>query len=241
MDDYKMIKYQKVNNVFKAKDWLINGWNLFKKKPLTWVLMVLIFFIFYMVGMNSLVGKFIVALLAPVFAGGIYLAVSNSDKGEPIAIENLFSMFKDPQKLKQLLMIGAIGMTVVGLSYLIQNMPGSNYEMRYGSGANSNIHDKTTTLGSLLSSLISWAWGFAVLFSIPLVAIKNQLAVESLKSSFSASLYNLIQLGVFYVIAFLLIFIGAIPFGLGLLVVMPILFCTSYFAFKTIYLEANIP
>lgn len=222
-----MTNYQQVNNVFMAKNWLISGWNLFKEKPLTWIMMVLIFFLFYIIGMNSLVGKFIVTLLAPVFAGGIYLAISNSDNGDSIAIENLFSMYKEPQKLKQLLIVGAIGLAVVGLSYIVQNMTGSDYKMSYSSGGSSNTYSQqnTTTFGGLLSSLICWAWVFAVLFSIPLIALKKQMAVESLKSSFKASLYNLIPLVVFYGIAFVLIFIGIIPLGLGLLVVIPILFC----------------
>lgn len=231
-----MLQYSKVTNIFFAKNWLISGWGLFKKKPLTWALMVLIFTIFYMVAMNSIIGKAIAALLTPIFAGGIYVAANKSDNGEPIAIENLFTMFKDSQKLKQLLIIGAIGVAVVGLIYLVQNMAGSDYQMQYKS---STGFDRTSTPGGILTTFITWAWGLASLFSIPLVAIKNQMAIESLKSSLSASLTNLISLVIFSFFAFLLTLIGVIPFGLGLLVVLPVLFCASYFAFKTVYLEVN--
>lgn len=229
-----MLKHNKKINIYSAKNWLLSGWGLFKQKPLTWALMVLIFTIFYLVAMNSLIGKAIAALLTPVFAGGVYMAAHKSDNGEPIAIENLFSMFKDSQKLKQLLMIGVIGVAVVGLTYLIQNMPGSDYQMR---NISSTGYDRTSTPGGILTTFITWAWGLAALFSIPLVAIKNHMAIESIKSSLSASLTNLISLVVFFFFAFVLTFLGAIPFGLGLLVVLPILFCSSYFVFKTVYLE----
>ena len=235
-----MLKHNRVANIFYAKKWLLSGWGIFKKKPITWALMVLIFTIFYIVGMNSLIGKALAAFLTPVFAGGIYMAAYKSDNGEPIAIENLFAIFKNSQKLKQLLIIGAIGVAVVGLTYIAQNMVGSDYEMRYKSGNDTTFSEnRTTTLGSTLSSIITWAWGFVSLFSIPLVAIKNQMAIESLKNSFSASLINLIPLFIFYGCGLLLMILGAIPFGLGLLIVLPVLFCASYFAFKTIYLEAN--
>ena len=235
-----MLQHNRVPNIFYAKNWLLKGWGIFKKSPITWSLMVLIFTIFYIVGMNSLIGKALAAFLTPVFAGGIYMAAYKSDNGEPIAIENLFSMFKDTQKLKQLMIIGAIGVAIVGLTYIAQNMVGSDYEMRYKSGNDTTFSEnRTTTLGSTLSSIITWGWGLASLFSIPLVAIKNQMAIESLKNSFSASLINLMPLFVFYGFGILLMIVGAIPFGLGLLVALPVLFCASYFAFKTVYLEAN--
>ena len=235
-----MLQHNRVTDKFYAKNWLLSGWDTFKQSPITWSLMVLIFTIFYVVGMNSHIGKAIAALLTPVFAGGIYVSVNKRDNGESIAIENLFSMFKDSQKLKQLLIIGGIGVAVVGLTYIAQNMVGSDYEMRYKSGNDiSYSENKTTTLGATLSSIITWSWGFSSLFSIPLVAIKNQMAIKSLKNSFSASLINLPSLIVFYGLGFMLMILGTIPFGLGLLVVLPVLFCASYFAFKTVYLEVD--
>jgi len=210
-----MLKHNKVANLFSAKNWLLSGWGLYKKKPLIWTFMILIFTIFFIVSVNTLIGKVIAAFLTPVFSGGIYVAIYKSDNGEPIAIESLFAMFKDPQKLKQLLIIGSIGVVVIGLTYFAQ---------------------KT---GGILSLFITWAWWLASLFGIPLVAIKNQMAIESLKSSLDASFINLIPLFIFSVIASLLIILGALPVGLGLLIILPILFCASYFAFKTVYLDEN--
>ncbi len=235
-----MLQHNRVSNIFYAKKWLLSGWAIFKKSPITWSLMVLIFTIFYLVGMNNYIGKALAAFLTPIFAGGIYMAAYKSDNGEPIAIENLFSMLKNKQKLKQLMIIGAIGVAIVGLTYIAQNMMGSDYEMRYNTGNNTTFSkNNTTTLGSTLSSIITWGWGLASLFSIPLVAIKNQMAIESLKNSISASLINLIPLLIFYGFGILLLIVGAIPVGLGLLIVLPVLFCASYFAFKTVFLEAN--
>ena len=234
-----MLKHNKIKNTFAAKSWLISGWGIYKQKPLTWTLMVLILAIFLMIGMSSAIGRVIAVMLTPVFAGGIYVAANKIDNGEPIAIEHIFAMFKDSQKLKQLLIIGGIGVAVVGLNYIIQNMTGSDYQMRYKSGTSSYYDNQITTPGGILNTLISWVWGFASLFSIPLVAIKNQMAIESLKSSLSACFDNLISIVIFSVISFVLMFVGIIPFGLGLLVVMPVLICTSYFAFKMVYLDVK--
>lgn len=205
-----MLQRNKVNRIFFAKNWLLSGWGLYKQKPITWVFMVFLFTIAYIIAVTSIPGRAIAALLTPVFLGGIYFTAYTADKGSPISMENLFSMFKETQKLKQLLIIGGIGVAVVGLTFTFENM---------------------------LGTVLFWVWGFATLFSIPLVAIQNQTAVESLKSSFIASLVNIVPLFFFYVSAFLLLILGAATFGIGLLVVLPTLFCASYFIFKTVYLE----
>lgn len=232
-----MLKRNRINQVFSAKPWLLDGWGIYKRAPITWTFMILLFSIAYIVAMNSLPGKAIAALLVPVFLGGIYVAAFKADNGEPISMEALFSMFKDSQKLKQLLTIGGIGVAVVASTYLVENMAGSDYAM--ATGRRNSINYRETTLGETLSQLVFWAWSLATLFSIPLVAITNQGAIESIKNSIFAALFNLIPLFLFSFCAILLTILSAIPFGLGLFVVVPILFCATYFIFKTVYLEGN--
>ena len=113
------IHFNKVNNLYEAKRWIVNGWRMFKKKPLTWVVMLLIFNIFFIVGNSFSFSRYIVALILPVLMGGIFLAAHYSYQNKPISIENLFSMFKKPDQLKQLLIIGVIGMVALFLSSLI--------------------------------------------------------------------------------------------------------------------------
>lgn len=232
-----MLQRNSVNRVFFAKEWLQSGWGIYKQAPITWIFMILIFSIAYLIAISSLPGRAIAALLAPVFLGGIYVAAFKADNGEPIAMEILFSMFKDKQKLKQLLTIGGIGVAVVGLTYLLQNTSGSEPAMQ--SQPNANVNVEATTLNSTLSMLMFWTWSLATIFSVPLVAIANQGATESLKSSIFAALTNLIPLIIFFVCALLLTIVSIIPFGIGLLVVVPTLFCAMYFMFKTVYLDAN--
>jgi uncharacterized membrane protein len=235
-----IIKHNRINNVLQAKDWIKDGWKLFKKKPLTWVLMVLIFSIIFMVGGNNLVGRYIVALILPVLAGGIYLAAHKSSHDEPISIENLFSIFKKPEQLKQLLIIGGVGMLVVTLSYVIQSFLGHDgYDPGRKMGINVGRHLGSTSLSGLLGMLVSWAWSFALLFGVPLVVIKNEQAIPALKSSLKASLTSFIPLVAFYIMTIILFVLAIIPFGLGLLVLVPVIFCASYSAFKTVYLDDN--
>lgn len=203
------IHFNKVNNLYEAKRWIVNGWRMFKKKPLTWVVMLLIFNIFFIVGNSFSFSRYIVALILPVLMGGIFLAAHYSYQNKPISIENLFSMFKKPDQLKQLLIIGVIGMVALFLS-------------------------------SLIGSIVMLLWVPALLFSVPLVAIKKEQAISALQSSLMASISNLPPIILFYFMTMILMFIALIPIGLGLLVFVPVMFGAIYSAFKMIFLEDEL-
>lgn len=231
-----MIKHNKINNIIQAKNWLIDAWKLFKKKPLTWVFMLLIFDLFLIVGNSFFIGKFVVALLLPVLAGGIFIALDKASKGEPIGLENLFSAFKDKPVLKELLTVGVIGVGVVLLTMALQALTGTEYMIK---SEGVNIKDSVdgfekVSKGGLFTSLIPWCWSWALLFGIPLVAIKREAASTALKHSLFASLFNFFPLFIFLVMLALLTIISMLTLGLGLLILIPIAFGASYFAFKEI-------
>ena len=241
-----MIKFQKVNNTFQAKNWLISGWKLFKKQPLTWVFMVLIFNIFMIVGSTFSIGRFIVALLLPVLAGGIFIALDKASRDEPIGLENLFSVFKDKPILKELLMVGAIGVGIVALTMLLQTLTGTDYTVMLDTtkGEGVNVEDSVEVFekvseGGLFTTLIPWVWSWALLFGIPLVAVNREAAIPALKHSLLACMFNFVPFVVFFVMIVLLTIISILPVGLGLLVFIPILFGATYFAFREIYVEAE--
>jgi len=229
-----MIKYQKVDHAFQAKSWLVNGWNLFKKKPLTWVFMVLIFNILIIVGNSFLVGRFVVALLFPVLAGGIFIALHKSSRDEPIGLENLFSAFKDKSILKELLTVGLIGVAVVILALVLQYQTGVEYTV-VGAGE----VDKEVSKGSFFTSIVSLVWSCALLFGIPLIAINKESAIPALKHSLYGMLLNFVPFIVFFVMIILLTIVSIIPVGLGLLVLVPVLYGAFYSGYKEIYVETE--
>ncbi len=236
-----MIKFQKVNNTFQAKDWLVSSWNLFKKKPLTWIFMILTFNIFLIVGSSYFIGKFIVALVAPVLAGGIFIALDKENRGEPIAIESIFSAFKERPVLKQLLTVGAIGVAVVTLTMALQYLTGTDYEIMLETSKVEGESDlyRQVAKDSAFTGIVTWVWLCALFFGIPLIAINREDAVPALKYSLLGCLFNFFPLVVFLVMTILLSILLILPFGLGLFVLFPILFGASYFTFKEIYLEAK--
>ena len=75
----------------------------------------------------------------------------------------------------------------------------------------------------------------AFLFAPALVALGGQSIVNSLKMSFSGCLKNIVPFLIYGIVAFVLAIIATIPFGLGWLVLGPILTASIYAAYRDIY------
>ncbi len=58
-----------------------------------------------------------------------------------------------------------------------------------------------------------------------------------MKMSFSGCLKNILPFLLYGVVALVMFFIGAIPVGLGLLVVMPVITASMYTAYRDIYYQ----
>lgn len=232
-----MTEHLKPVPTYQGKQWLINGWNLFKKKPLTWVFMLLIFDIFMIVSSNFFIGKFIAALFMPVLAGGVFIAFDNMSRDETIGLENLFSVFNNKPILKELITVGIIGVAMVALTLVLLYLTGTEYEVKVA--GTTDVYE-TETKGSVYTSIVSFFWPCALIFSIPLVAINKVNAIPALKQSLQGLVLNIVPMFIFAVMIFLLAIVSILPVGLGLLVLIPVLFGAVYTGFKEIYAETDV-
>ena len=94
---------------------------------------------------------------------------------------------------------------------------------------------KSLLLPILLGSLLVIPLIMAYWFAPALVALNNLSAVEAMKQSFNACLHNMLPLFVYSIIAALLLLLAMIPFGLGLLVLGPIMIAVLYTSYKDIF------
>ncbi len=214
------------NNQFSLKKSIASGWRMFKKSPITWFFIVFILLIIGGITSQSLMGRFIAAFIFPLLLGGAYFGAHNNSLGKGITIECLFSMFKLPQQRKQLAIVGGVGFLVACL----------NAGLLFISAPNGI----STHSDSFITSIISSFWSMILLFSIPLISINNITALSALKTSLSTVLSHIFSLTLFYFLLAILIVISAIPLGLGLLVSIPVAFCSSYFVFRTVYFGEHL-
>lgn len=218
----------------RGVEWLKAGWAEFIANPGIWVAIALIFGIaVFILNLIPFIGGLVVALLSPAIAGGLMLGCRARASGGKVQIEHMWAAFQGP--LAQLIIIGAVTLGVGILIGIVMGVVVGGAMMggiAHGSGG---MAMGGMFLGFILALVLLIPLAMATWFAIPLVAIRGVDAITAMKSSFKASLANLVPLIVMGVIYAVLMFIASLPFGLGLLVVLPMAWGSQYAAFRDVF------
>ena len=221
--------------------WIKQGWALFKKSPLLWVVLLLICFV-GVIGLSVLpvVGEPLASLLLPVILAGLMSGCRALEQGDELELAHLFSGFK--HRTTQLVTLGGIAlvgqflifgvMIMVGgatlVSILMSADPPKDPEIirQAISGASAAM-----LIGITLFSIIVMSMQFA-----PMLVFFNNLApLAAMKLSLRAFLRNMGAISVYGIIFFMLAILASIPMMLGWFVLMPIIFTSTYAAYCDIF------
>jgi len=221
--------------------WIKQGYALFMKAPLLWVVLLLIYFI-AAVGLSAVpvVGEPLTSLLMPAVLVGLMAGCRALEHGDELELAHLFSGFQ--QRTAQLVTLGGIAlvgqflifgvMMMVGgatlVSILMSGQPVEDPEIikQAISGAGFAV-----LLGLTLFSVLVMAMQFA-----PMLVFFNNIApVAAMKLSLRAFLYNIGPMTMYGMTFIFLAILATIPMMLGWLVLMPIMFTSVYAAYSDIF------
>jgi hypothetical protein len=220
--------------------WWTEAWPLFTRAALMWIVLLLaLMVICVVVGLVPVLGGLAVSLATPVFGGGLMLAARKVDGGGALEFGDLFAGFRD--KLSPLLVLGAL---LLGVSAVIGALA-----VMFGLGAALGVLAGAAAErpGAVLAAVGSGMFALLVLmalavpvamafwFAPALVALRDVPPVEALKASFSACLRNILPMLVYGVIYIVAAAVASIPFGLGWIVLLPLLVLTIYTSYRDIY------
>jgi uncharacterized membrane protein len=231
------MQYKKVT-IEEAIDWIKQGWELFKKEPGLLIVMNLIYFGISIAGsFIPFVGAIAVTLLSPALAAGFMYAARELEQGRPIEVGDLFQAFKQEGKINQFLIIGGIslGITIVGYLVMFGFMMGGMVSVSATGGDPGPLFFIGMTVAVLIFTTLMFVMIMLMIYAAPLVMLDNVGAIDAMKSSFMACLKNIWPLTVLSAILLIPIIIALIPFGLGMLVLAPILSMMVYASYKNIY------
>jgi uncharacterized membrane protein len=225
-------------------DWITEGWTLFARAPVMWIIaLVILFVLALVVNIIPVIGSIAFQLLQPVFAGGFVIACRSLEKGGEFELEHLFAGFK--RNFAGLLLLGiilliALGLCVVvfigiaGLSVLGVIFSGG-YAYAYTAAASAGL---TLALGALVMLALMIPLLAAYWFAPALVVMHNVSPLTAMKESLFACMRNFLSFVVVYGIIMSLFFIVAIiPLGLGLLVWIPVTITSTYIAYRQIFTD----
>ena len=227
-------------------DWVRQGWRLFKLWPIPWMGMTAAAFL-VIVGMTMLpyVGGPLVELLSPVLVAGYMLASRAAERGEPVTFLHLAGGFRE--NLPAMLVMGAVYLVAGILVTQVMNLIGgaSLQDMiRLAQDPSSGSPEQARAV--LNQSLPALLFGLAMYtpllmatwFAPALVVFRGFSPINALWWSLwvcfanwrPVGLYSL-SMGALGVLAFL------IPFGLGLLVLLPWAMTSTYIAYGQLFVS----
>lgn len=222
----------------RGVNWWTDAWTLFMKNPGMWVVLGLIFLIVCIVlSAVPLLGGLATALLTPVFAGGWMLAARKQEGGTPIEVGDLFLGFKD--QLNPLLVLGALSLAASVVVFLVMGMLGFGAMLGMGMGHQSASGMLAAMGAGMLSLLVGLALfvpiTMAFWFAPALVVFDGVPPVDAVKASFAACLRNMMPFLIYGVLGLVASIVATIPFGLGWLVLMPVIMLTAYLSYREVF------
>ena len=227
--------------------WIVEGWRLFARSPLMWILSIVIMFVIaVVVGIIPIVGTLAFQLLQAVFAGGFMYGCLSIERGGEFELEHLFAGFS--RRFVPLLIVGAlfvlgwvvillVFMAFAGMSILSGFMAGSPDATAAAIAAASG----TILLGTLVTLALTVPLMAAYWFAPALVMIHDMAPVAAMRASFVACFTNFVPFLIYGLVMFVLAILAAIPFGLGFLVWVPVAIASTYAGYRSIFTDAPAP
>jgi len=223
--------------------WISEGFGFFKEDALSWIGVSLLFFIITIgVSVVPIVGSLAVYFLTTLFFGGLMLGCHARQQGGEFSVNHLFAGFS--QNTPQLLILGGLylaGNIIILILVIISILflPGGGMEaMEKLAASNPEVIREMLTFVSLIV-LIAMALYLplimAIWFAPALVMLQEVTAVRAMQLSFKACLLNIVPYLIYGILALVLTILAAIPFGLGFLVLFPVITASIYAAWREIF------
>jgi uncharacterized membrane protein len=236
------VKVRRVDAV-RGWQWIAEGFGLFRKNPLVWIVLFVIYFlIIVVVSIVPLLGPMLMSLLAPVFTAGFMLACRDVEKGEELELGYLAAGFR--QHAGQLVTVG--GFYLIGSVIIVGIMMMAGGGAVLGAAAVNQMQGadpNQTMVGAMGGMTIALLVALALLvpllmaywFAPALVVFHGMPALQAMRLSFLGCLRNLAPFLVYGTISFALILVAMIPAGLGMLLLVPVLNASIYAGYKDIF------
>lgn len=218
--------------------WIGNAWALFKAQWLKWIAASVIFFvIIFGISLIPLpyltdpITSFLATLLG---AGFIYAAHQTETEGE-FQIGDIFAAFSHPNA-KGLFILGGIQAAfslLVLLGGVAVGLPMEPNDSDPYAMMNASVSAMMTY--GLLVMVLSILFYIAIYLASPLILLQGESLPDAVKLSLKAFGRNVAGAVLCSLLCFLLLIGGAIPLGLGLLVVLPMVLMLPYVVYRDLF------
>jgi len=217
-------------------NWLASAWPIFSRAAGVWIGMVVALLLIIIVAhLIPFIGAIAIQILWPVFVGGLMIASRTIDEGGQARFSQLFAGFQ--QRTGTLVTLGVVWLVVsflivaivVGITGVsVFGLMAANPEQVFAAAA-------TALLAALLILALMLPLVMATWFAPALIVFQGMGVAAAMKASFIGCLKNVLPFLLYGVIAIVAGVIASLPFGLGWLVLGPVLTASVYTSYRDIY------
>ena len=229
-------------SIDRGAGWLLEGFGYFRNSALNWAGACILFFVISIVlSLVPFIGGFAVNILMPVFMAGLILGCHAQHQGGEFTVNHLFAGFSN--NTAQLIVLGLIyllGMIVITIVALVMIffMLGGLVFLEHMQAGNPELilqNFKGVMLVLLVALMLYLPLLMAYWFAPALVVLNDVSPVDALIMSFKGCLANILPFLLYGIIGLVLSVIAIIPFGLGLLILGPMIIASIYIAYRDIF------
>lgn len=227
-------------NTLHGWKWIADGFRLFKRSPVIWIALLVIYLLIGMLlSTAKVIGPIILNLLAPVFVAGFMVGCRALEKGDELEINHLFAGFR--HQAAQLITVGGIYLVgviaIAGVVFAgadtnmlrdLQNI--ENLSPQRAAELNQVLLPMLLTVTAALLPLVMAYW-----FAPVLVAFHHLSALKAMKLSFIACLRNMLPFLIYSLIAMVFLILAALPLFLGMLVMIPTMIASLYTSYRDVF------
>jgi uncharacterized membrane protein len=220
----------------QAWAWIVSGFELFKANPVMWIVILLIYLaIIIPISLVPVIGSVVSTLLAPVFAAGMMWGCKALVNKQDLEINHLFEGFK--KSTAQLMAVGGIYMLslLVIAVMVVLSLNKEVVELLMKGQELSQEQASAMMLPILFAMLLIVPILMAYWYAPVLIGLHNLKAVEAMKLSFVACLKNMLPFLLYGLIFTVILVVAIIPFGLGLIVAIPVMMTSLYTSYVDVF------
>ncbi len=226
--------------------WIAGGFRHFRQNPFAWIVSMVVWIVLsVIITLIPFIGSVTITLLSPVIMAGYMIGAEAQNQGDNFEVGHLFAGFsRHPGQLFLVGLLYFVGLLVIGfvVGLLIAGSIASLGAVSATGEPDPQalaafVGSPAVLMAILLGIGLAMPLFMAYWFAPVLVALEGLSAVTAMKLSFMGCLKNMLPFLLYGIIGLVLFFLAVLPFGLGLLIMMPTVLASIYVSYKDIFYQ----
>jgi uncharacterized membrane protein len=230
--------------------WIVQGWRLFARAPVMWIVaLLLLVIIAFALMLVPFLGHIAVQVLGPVFGAGLVLACAALETRGDFELGEIFGGFRTRfgslALVGLLFFVGQVVIFVVALGIAGFGTMAGIFGMLVNGDSESAMQALLAASTSMLLAVLVAAALYipllaAVWLAPALVVMHGVGPGAAMAASFSACLRNFLPFLWYGIVMMVFAVVAALPFMLGYLAWVPVAVTSTYAAYRGIFTEGEI-